>query len=410
MSTGNWFSRQPPYVRLFLYLLLAASLLLALILSLVVSNSPEWVPAGALVEDTLIPASADSDRLHYTPGTLQLRRPDSIAPAQLPATYSLRWRAGVGVPDGSPFYFDWPAVRPGWYLNWNMNLREDPGFLGLGSTLEMELPDPQLGMEFTPMVRMSNGRLHPSTADLRDLAARHRGLTWIIGNEPDVKWQDNTTPEVYAIAYHRAYEAIKAGDPTAQVAIGGISEVTPLRLEYLDRVWDFYRSFYGEEMPVDVWNMHAFMLPEQRRGWGVNIPPGFAIEQRGELWNVEDHDNLTLLEQQVRAMRQWMADHGQRDKPLWITEYGILMPEEYGFDAQRVTHYMLGSFDLLLNLRDAVLGDPNDDNRLVQRWNWYSARDSRYSAGNLFSNYGRVTPVGQAMFDYLAGEQRPAAP
>ena len=126
-----------------------------------------------------------------------------------------------------------------------------------------------------PWCVCSNGRLHPSTADLRDLAARNRGLTWLIGNEPDVKWQDNTAPEVYAIAYHRAYEAIKAGDPTAQVAIGGISEVTPLRLEYLDRVWDFYRSLYGEDMPVDVWNMHAFMLPEQRGGWGVNMPPGF---------------------------------------------------------------------------------------------------------------------------------------
>ena len=218
---------------LFIYLLVVASLLLALILSFVVSNSPEWVPADALVEDTLIPASADGGRLHYTPTTLKLRQIETIAPDQLPDPYSLRWRTGVGVPDASPFYFDWPAARPGWYLNWNMNLHERPGFMGLGSTIDMELPDAQLGMEFTPMVRMSNGRLHPSTADLRDLAAHNRGLTWLIGNEPDVKWQDNTAPEVYAIAYHRAYEAIKAGDPTAQVAIGGISEVTPLRLEYL---------------------------------------------------------------------------------------------------------------------------------------------------------------------------------
>ena len=410
MSTGNWFSRQPAHVRLFLYLLLTAALLLAIILSLVTNNSPEWVPSDSLVEDTLVPASADSGRQHYTPATLQLRQPESLTPEQLPAPYSLRWRMGVGVPDASPLYFDWSAARPGWYLNWNASLHERPGFLGLGSTLDMELPDARLGMEFTPMVRMHNGRLHPPTADLRDLAARNPGLTWLIGNEPDVKWQDNTTPEVYAIAYHRAYQAIKAGDPTAKVAIGGVSEVTPLRLEYLNRVWDFYRSLYGEDMPVDIWNMHAFMLPEQRGGWGVNMPPGFEIEQRGEQWDVEDHDSLTLLEQQVRAMRRWMADHGQRNKPLWITEYGILMPEDYGFDSQRVTRYMLGSFDLFRNLRDAELGYPGDDDRLVQRWNWYSARDSRYSAGNLFNNYGRVTPVGQAMFDYLAAQSPPAVP
>ncbi len=410
MSTGNWFARQPAYVRLFLWLLLAVSVLLVLLLSFVVTDSPEWVPSDSLVEDTLIPASADGARLHFTPSTLTLRPFESLAAAQLPAPYSLRWRAGANVPDVSPLYFDWPTERPGWYLNWNVNMDERPGPLGLWSTIDMQLPDARLGMEFTPMVRMRNGRLHPPAAVLRELAARNPGLTWLIGNEPDVKWQDNTSPEVYAIGYHRAYEAIKAGDPTAQVAIAGISQVTPLRLKYLDRVWDFYRSFYAEDMPVDIWNMHAFMLREERGAWGVNIPPGFAIEQRGQLWNVEDHDNLSLVEQQVRAMRRWMADHGQRAKPLWITEYGILMPEEYGFDAERVTRFMLGSFDLFLNLRDAELGYPDDDDRLVQRWNWYSARDSRYSAGNLFDNYGQVTAVGQAMFDYLDGESRQATP
>lgn len=410
MSRDNWFARQPAYVRLFIGILLAVSAILALLLSLFVTDAPEWVPSDSRVEDTLIPNSADSARLHFTPDTLSLRPPDTLAPAQLPAPYSLRWRAGVNVPDASPFYFDWPADRPGWYLNWNANIQARRGPLGLWSTITMQLPDAQLGMEFTPMVRMRNGRLHPSTAVLRELAARNPGLTWLIGNEPDVKWQDNTPPEVYAIAYHRAYTAIKEGDPTAKVAIAGISQITPLRLEFLDRVWDFYRSFYGEDMPVDIWNMHAFMLREERGAWGVNIPPGFEVEQRGELWDVEDHDNLTLVEQQVHAMRQWMAEHGQRDKPLWITEYGILMPEEYGFDTERVTRFMLGSFDLFLNLRDAELGYPDDDNRLVQRWNWYSARDSRYSAGNLFNSYGRATPVGEAMFDYLADEQRQAVP
>ena len=71
---------------------------------------------------------------------------------------------------------------------------------------------------------------------------------------------------------------------------------------------------------------------------------------------------------------------------------------------------MLGSFDLFLTLRDPATGYPADDGRLVQRWNWYPTRDSRYSAGNLFDDYGRVTPVGQAMFDYLAGAPPPAAP
>lgn len=410
MSTGNWLSRQPPYVRFFLVVVLIACALLVLVLAVIVHEAPEWTPDDALTEDTLIPASADGNNLHTTPRSLRLQDPAGLPPAELPLPYTLRWRAGVSMPDGSPFFFDWPADRPGWYLNWGVNLRQQSGFWGLWQQPVMALPDPRLAMEFTPMVRMRNGRLHPPTSTLRALAAQNPGLTWLIGNEPDVRWQDNTSPEVYAIAYHRAYTAIKQGDPTAQVAVAGLSQITPLRLAYLTRMWDFYRKLYGAAMPVDVWNMHAFMLREERGAWGVNIPLGFDIVQSGRLWDVEDHDDLALVEEQVRAMRQWMAERGQQNKPLWITEYGILMPEEYGFNDERVIRFMLGSFDLFLEMADDKTGYPADGNRLVQRWNWYPTRDSRYSAGNLFDNYGRVTPVGQAMFDYLADETSPSTP
>jgi hypothetical protein len=410
MNTGNWFDRQPSYVRLFLGILIVTAALLILALAFVLQEAPEWVPNDAPTEDTLIPPSADADRLHYTPRTLSERDPAALLPAEPPAPYSLRWRAGVSVPDRLPLYYEWPAARPGWYLNWEVNVRQREQLFGLWRQPYMRLPDARLAMEFTPMVRMRSGRLYPPTGVLRELAAQNPGLTWLIGNEPDVRWQDNTTPEMYAIAYHRAYTAIKAGDPTAQVAVAGLSQITPLRLTYLTRMWDFYQKLYGVAMPVDVWNMHAFVLREERVAWGVNIPPGFEIEPRGRLWEVEDHDNLSLIEEQIRAMRGWMVERGQQDKPLWITEYGILMPEEYGFDAERVISFMLGSFELFLNLRDDQLGYPADDHRLVQRWNWYPTRDSRYSAGNLFDNYGRVTPVGQALFDFLADGLPPLTP
>jgi hypothetical protein len=154
-------------------------------------------------------------------------------------------------------------------------------------------------------------------------------------------------------------------------------------------------------MPVDLWNMHAFVLREDRDSWGVNIPSGFEIVNTGELWDVDDHANLALVEAQVRAMRNWMAAHGQQEKPLWITEYGILMPAEYGFPPERVAAFMTQSFDLFATLRDPVTGFPADDQRLVQRWNWYSARDSRYPAGNLFDAHGAPTLVGAALSDYI---------
>ena len=59
-------------------------------------------------------------------------------------------------------------------------------------------------------------------------------------------------------------------------------------------------------------------------------------------------------------------------KPVWITEYGILLPEEYGFTTEQVEVYMLDSFDLFDTLRHDELGLAEDEGRLVQRWAWFS--------------------------------------
>ncbi|MEZ4609793.1 MAG: hypothetical protein R2838_06020 [Caldilineaceae bacterium] len=39
----------------------------------------------------------------------------------------------------------------------------------------------------------------------------------------------------------------------------------------------------------------------------MGIPPGFEYVTRGVLWDIEDHDNLELVENQIRLMRSWMA-------------------------------------------------------------------------------------------------------
>ena len=89
-----------------------------------------------------------------------------------------------------------------------------------------------------------------------------------------MKWQDNVTPERYAAVYGGLHAAIKAADPTAQVAIGGVSQPTPLRMAYLSGVLNAYRAQFGAEMPVDVWNVHAFILREEQRFVGGGHPAG----------------------------------------------------------------------------------------------------------------------------------------
>lgn len=328
-------------------------------------------------------------------------------PPALPEPYSLRWRVGVGVPDGrSPLPYAWETVRPGWYLNWSVGYT---GTVWLASpqtatltAADLVVPDDAAsGMYFAPMVRVREGALAPPAPWLAETARLLPGRTWLIGNEPDVKWQDNTPAEQYARAYHAAYTAIKEADPSAQIAIGGVSQITPLRLAYLDRVLVAYAAEFGAPMPVDVWTMHAFVLQEKAGDWGVDVPPGMDATE-GEPWGIDDHDDLALVEGQVRRMRTWMQAQGQQDKPLWITEYGILMPADYGFTPERVRRFLIGSFDLFRDLRDPQTGYAPDDGRLVQRWVWFSTDDRLYKTGDLFDPTGHPTGVMDALTAYLA--------
>ncbi len=93
--------------------------------------------------------------------------------------------------------------------------------------------------------------------------------------------------------------------------------------------------------------------------------------------------------------RQWMKDRGYREKPLYLSEYGILMPPDYGFEAPRVNAYMNKTFDYLTTATSATLGYPADGNRLVQKWSWYSVTDQTYNGWLFDSGNGQMTAVGR---------------
>ena len=223
---------------------------------------------------------------------------------------------GAGLPFGST-------------QNWNVNI----------------IP-PAVPAEYWQMVRIDQEGIRKVDWDyLAEAIAANPDSKWLIGNEPDVIWQDNVTPERYAEIYHDVYTFIKDHDPGAEVAIGGVSQPTPLRRAYLDIVLDAYQAKYGRPMPIDIWNVHAFTLREEADSWGVGIPPGMEGQQ-GILYEIEDHDDVEIIAQNLLDFRRWMAERGYGDKPLVISEYGILMPEDYGFPPQRVAAFQAATFDL----------------------------------------------------------------
>lgn len=331
------------------------------------AESPAPAPEEPVAEAVVIPHASDTH----------------VFPFGGPA----RGRIGLGFATGMMDAYEWGGGAPGWWLNWRVE--GDP---------------PQTaGSRFAQMVRFNGDAFKPDEATLIAVARAHPGSLWLMGNEPDVIWQDNATPEQYAATYGSLYAVIKEADPTALIAIGGVSQPTPMRMAYLDRVLAAYRSQFGAEMPVDVWNVHAFILREERDSWGVGIPPGLA-DDAGQLYEIADHADMTIFRRQITDFRRWMAERGQRDKPLVVSEYGILMPESYGFPPDLVSGFMADTFDYFLTATDPALGYPVDDNRLVQAFCWYSNSDTVYPTPSLFDPAtGELTPVGEMFTAYVAG-------
>lgn len=296
-----------------------------------------------------------------------------------------RWRVGISLPQLATTLdpateMHLRALRVGWVMNWWGDLP----------------PAMPLGVRYARTVRFKYGVLMPEAHQLIDLARENPGALWLISNEADVRWQDNVDAVTYARLYHEAYTAIKAGDSSAVVAAGGIAQPSPLRLRYLDAVRAAYLEIYGAPLPMDAWHIHNYMLREERDSWGVDIPPGMP-DDRGVLYEIEDSGNLELFQEQIVAFRAWMAAHGYRDLPLIISEFGIAMPEDYGFSPERVQVFLRETWRFFATATDTELGHPGDGYRLVQQWCWYGLTDTMYPTGNLIEpETGAWTHLGRA--------------
>jgi hypothetical protein len=260
------------------------------------------------------------------------------------------------------------------------------------------------GVEFWQTVRVTQDGVLPTREQIGEAIASNPGSVWIIGNEPDVVWQDNVTAERYAILYEEMYRFIKTLDSTARVAVGGVAMPTPLRREYLNRALESYRISFGNAMPVDVWTVHAYILREQSGSWGVEIPPGMDVSS-GQLYEIADHGNLEIFRQNLIDFRAWMFSNGYGDRPLAVTEFGVLMPPDYGYPDEAKISFMNGAMDFMGSASNGT-GYPADGGRLVQWWFWYSLYDTpdRYPAGNLIDHERNgLTALGQAWAAYVLG-------
>ena len=324
-------------------------------------------------------------------------------------------RFGFGLTKSTSVAMDqgWPAyLNAGWYWDWVAKGETQLPPLTYAQTIRLtpiKSDNVQIGYTASPT----------GTTLLAKIAAQPGGL-WFIGNEPDCTLMDDMISTWYARAYHDLYHIIKTADPTAQVAAGNIVQPTPQRLAYLDLVVAAYLSTYDEPLPADAWVIHSYILcekcypyndviPPEPFAWGACWVPDWpsrgASEPLATFYSVYDHWDMDIFAERIIDFRQWMVDNGYRDHPLFIAEYGILFYQGLisGMGQTEDVAFMNAGFNWMREARDPVRGYRPDDNRLVQRWAWFSLDHGDYPGGTLFDPYNLVpTYLGTAYAAYTS--------
>ena len=264
--------------------------------------------------------------------------------------------------------YDWDIMRIGWYSDWSYTPYWDAN--------QKLLPP---GTDYMQLIDVAAHRIWPPDWTRIETALRRNpGMTWIIGNEPEDP--SSLTPAMYAERYHEAYTHIKAVDPTAEVAVGGVVQPTPLRIIWLEALLAAYEERYQTPMPMDAWTIHMQIMDEQRQlDWPIPVGlPWETVRSVGRNYTKPDNASISAFVQLIGEFRTWMKAKGYQAKPLYISEFGVLYPSfmlnawgtnVYGDEVLK--EYMVLTFDYLLQAQDPELGHPGDDNHLVQRWLWF---------------------------------------
>ena len=290
----------------------------------------------------------------------------------LPPYPSDQERMGFG--KASPH--DTTSLNAGWYVDWGSKL--NPPHLGgveYAHTIYFNVKGVSRCKGATERdqvtARASNEKL------IRHIRA-NPGALWLVGNEPDSLYNGSPIhPELYAELYHEYYTLIKQHDPTAKIAVAAVVQPSTLRMEYLDKVLDHYEASFGQALDSDLWNIHFYLLNEGPcdSAWGSAVPPDSSSDFGWSVnFSADSMLDVDRMRDNLSAFRQWMKNRGFQNKPLIITEFGVLPPPSYtGFSDARAVEFLEEITAMFLETRDTNIGYPADDHRLIQFWAWFSS-------------------------------------
>ena len=207
------------------------------------------------------------------------------------------------------------------------------------------------------------------------------GIDWEIWNEPNLSafFIAPDRPAAYAALLRKAYDAVKAADPSATVVGGSLSRADAGFTEVVYQ--------HGAQGTFDAWSVHPYAGGRSPVDpGGGTARPSFALG--------------------VPAVREAMLRHGD-DKPLWLTELGWNTsalrggPDwANGVNEQTQAHYLHLAF------------------HLAQAWSyvdvvtWYALSDRSADRGDPLANYGLLRADGTRKpaydaFRFIATATRP---
>ncbi len=237
----------------------------------------------------------------------------TIAPATATGTPPKRGGLGVryGVIVQSPESPSGAAYAEGLGVRWFLNEGHSPA-LNIGSSRKV------------PIIKEIKPATYLSREQMAQLLQDHPGVDIVLGNEPNVGAQGNSTGAQYAEAFHYYNDLLKGEgglDPSRRLVAGNTLnwEFTCLRRaegipESHGCAWDYsgrefvtefratYKLKFGTEPPVEVWGIHSYPVNWKKL---PTTDSGIAIEQ-------------------IAAMRRYLdSSLTHTGTPIWVTEFGL---------------------------------------------------------------------------------------
>ena len=218
----------------------------------------------------------------------------------------------------------------------------------------------------TGHARIRMVRYLPFDEKLAEEMRANRGVWWAVGNEPNDPNQDYRTPKEYARLYHDFYYWAKRTDRSCKIIPAGIADAD---WRWATAFRERYRELYGGYPLADGWNIHYYLLGD-------------------------DPYDVPEFKRRILAFRHWMMSIGEDEKPLFLTEFGVLYGSgccQRPVDPQEKT---------VKFMRETVSWLAATDH--VQHWAWFILNNARDFNGGLFDEMGQMTVYGQTYRDLIA--------